>query len=201
MIGEVLSLNDVNLPEMLREAAYEPRRLDEYLDLIEKIDPNRLKQYEQATGIALARANVDFSGFQKSNVEAEERRLMPKYVEEQFIRASKEIGLKVEARADGLWRVEHVLADLRSERRQTVRRLGKAEPSYRKLTFRKEHLDQDQHVDAVLLGPGHPLYSAIDEKLNERLASLAGATAFFSLRPLRRRTCCTSSRFRSEAKY
>jgi superfamily II DNA or RNA helicase len=179
VLGEVLSLNDVNLPEMLREAAHDPRRLDEYLDIIGKVDPLRLMRYEQATGIALARANVDFSGFQKANVEAEERRLMPSYVEDQFIRASKEIGLKVEPRADGLWRVEHVLADLRSERLQTVRNLGKPEPAYRKITFHKEDLEQDQHVDAVLLGPGHPLYSSIDEKLNERLASLAGATAFF----------------------
>ena len=36
VVGEVLSLNDVNLPEMLREATHDPRRLDEYLDLIEK---------------------------------------------------------------------------------------------------------------------------------------------------------------------
>ena len=179
VIGEVLSLNDVNLPEMLREAAHDPRRLDEYLDIIEKVDPSRLLRYEQATGIALARANVDFSGFQKANVEAEERRLMPRYVEDQFVKAAKEIGLKVEPRADGLWRVEHVLADLRSERLGTVRRMGKPETAYRKLTFHKGHLEQDQHVDAVLLGPGHALYAAVDEKLNERLSPLVGATAFF----------------------
>src|SRR5690606_18016876 len=103
VIGEVLSLNDVNLPEMLRDAAHDPRRLDEYLDLIERIDPARLKEYENATGIALARANVDFSSFQQSNAEAEERRLMPKYVEKHFIEAAKEVGLRVEPRADGLW--------------------------------------------------------------------------------------------------
>jgi len=179
VVGEVLALNDINLPEMLREAAHDPRRLDEYLDIIEKVDPTRLLRYEQATGIALARANVDFSGFQRANVEAEERRLMPRYVEEQFIRSAKEIGLKVEPRADGLWRVEHVLADLRSERLESVRRLGKADTTYRKLTFHKAHLEQDQHIDAVLLGPGHALYAAVDEKLNERLAALASATAVF----------------------
>ena len=32
VIGEVLSLNDVNLPDMLREAAHDPKRLEEYLD-------------------------------------------------------------------------------------------------------------------------------------------------------------------------
>jgi SNF2 family DNA or RNA helicase len=92
VIGEVLSLNDVNLPEMLREAAYDPRRLDEYLDQIERIDPQKLRRYEEATGIALARANVDFSAFQRSNAEAEERRLMPKYVERHFLEACKDRG-------------------------------------------------------------------------------------------------------------
>jgi hypothetical protein len=179
VIGEVLSLNDVNLPEMLRDAAHDPRRLDEYLDLIERIDPTRLKEYEAATGIALARASVDFSSFQQSNAEAEERRLMPRYVEKHFLEAAREVGLRVEARADGLWRVEHVLADLRSERLNAVRRLGKAEGAYRKLTFHKEHLDQDQHLDAALLGPGHPLYAAVDERVNERLAPIVGGSAIF----------------------
>src|SRR5439155_20810193 len=102
VIGEVLSLNEVNLPEMLREAAYEPRRLDEYLDQIDRIDPRKLQLYEEATGIALARANVDFTAFHRSNVEAEERRLMPKSVEQQVTKSSKATGLRVQPRAYGL---------------------------------------------------------------------------------------------------
>jgi superfamily II DNA or RNA helicase len=180
VIGEILSLNDVNLPDILREAAFDPRRLDDYLDQIEKIDPEKLMSYEQATGIALARANVDFSGFQRSNVEAEERRLMPKYVEDLFLKSCREVGLRVEARADGLWRIEHVLADLRSDRLSAVRRLGKSETSYRKVTFHKDHLELDQHVDAVLVGPGHALYAAVDERLNEILVESIGKTAVFS---------------------
>lgn len=179
VIGEVLSLNSVNLPEMLREAAYDPRRLADYIDQIERIDPNKLKEYEDATGIALARAHVDFSAFQRQNLEAEERRLMPRYVEAQFVAAAKEIGLRLEPRADGLWRLEHVPADLRSERLQAVQRLGKPESSYRKLTFNKEVLDQDSNLDAVLTGPGHPLYAAVDERLRQRLASLLGGVGVY----------------------
>jgi len=179
VIGEVLSLNDINLPDMLRDAAYDPRRLDEYIDQIDRIDPDKLKEYEKATGIALARSHVDFTGFQQRNLEIEEKRLMPRYVEAQFIAAAREVGLRVEPRADGLWRVEHVLADLRSERVQSVRRLGKAESSYRKITFHKHHLEQDAHLDAVLMGPGHPLYAAVDEKLNDRLALLVGGIGFY----------------------
>jgi excinuclease ABC subunit B len=70
--------------EMLREAVFDPRRLDDYLDQIERMDPAKLHQYEEATGVALARANVDFSGIQHANAEAEERRLMPRYVEDYF---------------------------------------------------------------------------------------------------------------------
>ncbi len=179
VIGEVLSLNDVSLPDMLRDAAYDPRRLDEYLDQIDRMNPAKLKQYEEATGIALARSHVDFSAFQRRNLEIEERRLMPRYVESQFVAAAREVGLRVEPRADGLWRVEHVLADLRSERLRSVQKVGKAEPSYRKITFHKQHLEQDAHLDAVLMGPGHPLYAAVDEKLNERLASVTGGIGFF----------------------
>lgn len=179
VIGEVLSLNDVNLPDMLREAAYDPRRLDEYLDQIDRIDPAKLKEYEDATGIALARSHVDFTGFQRRNLEVEEKRLMPRYVETQFVTAAKEVGLRVEPRADGLWRIEHVLADLRSDRLRSVHRLGKADPSYRKITFHKNHLEQPAHLDAVLMGPGHPLYAAVDEKLNEKLADLQGRVGFY----------------------
>ena len=179
VIGEVLSINDINLPDMLREAAFDPRRLDDYLDQIARVDPARLKQYEEATGIALARANVDFSGFQQANAEAEERRLMPRYVEEHFIKSAIAVGLKVEARADGLWRIEHVLADLRSERLLAVRKLGKPDQSYRKATFRKEHLELEQHVDAILIGPGHSLYAAVDEKLNEQLTGLVAGIGVF----------------------
>jgi hypothetical protein len=179
VIGEVLSLNDVNLSDMLRDAAYDPRRLDEYLDQIDRINPARLKEYEEATGIALARGHVDFSAFQHRNLEVEERRLMPRYVEAQFLAASREVGLRVDPRADGLWRVERVPADLRSERLRCVPKTGKADPSYRKITFHKHHLEQDAHLDAVLMGPGHPLYAAVDEKLNDRLGGFNGGAGFF----------------------
>ena len=179
VVGEVLSLNKVNLPDMLREVAYEPRRLDDYLDAIDSIDPDLLGRYEEATGIALARGHVDFSSFSQANLEAEERRLMPRYVESHFLDAAKAVGLRAEARADGLWRIEHVRADLRSERLAAVRRLGAPDANYRKLTFYKEHLEQDQHLDAVLLGPGHSVYATVDEKLKELLLDFVGQTAVY----------------------
>lgn len=182
VIGEVLSINEVNLSEMLREAAYDPRRLDEYLDQIDRMDPDKLRQYEEATGIALAREHIDtqwFKQFQSRNFEVEERRLMPEYVARQFLVAAELVGLRIETRADGFYRIEHVPQDLRSERLDAIQRLGKPEVAYRKITFHKQALEQDQGRDALLLGPGHPLYAVVDEKLNTRLAEMRGATGVF----------------------
>ena len=179
VIGEVLSLNKVNLPEMLRDVAYEPSGLDSHLDLIDRIDPGTLARYEEATGIALARAHVDLASFNKANLEAEERRLMPRYVESHFLAAAREVGLRPQGRADGLWRIDRVAADLRSERLAAVQRLGKPGQSYRKLTFYKAHLEQNNHLDAVLLGPGHPLYAAVEEKLQQALQDIRGQAGVF----------------------
>lgn len=180
VIGEVLSLNNVNLPEMLRDVAYEPSGLGEHLDLIERIDPGTLERYEQATGIALARAHVNFDSFAKANLEAEERRLMPRYVESHFLAAAREVGLRTDARADGLWRIDRVAADLRSERLTAVQRLGRPAQSYRKVTFYKAHLEQNNHLDAVLLGPGHSLYAAVEEKLQQALQEVRGQIGVFA---------------------
>ena len=172
VVGEVLSLNEINLSEMLREVAYEPSRLDDYLETIERIDPEQLARYEEATGIALARSSVDFSSFDHANLESEERRLMPRYVESYFLDAARAVGLHVEARADGLWRIDHVPANLRSDRLVAVQRLGRPEQHYRKVTFYKKDLEQSKHFDATLLGPGHAIYGAVDERLRERLQGI-----------------------------
>jgi len=74
---------------------------------------------------------------------------------------------------------DRLLVDLRSDRLAAVRRLGKPESSYRKVTFHKEHLEMDQHIDAVLIGPGHPLYAALDERLNEMLVLLTTGVGVF----------------------
>jgi hypothetical protein len=60
-----------------------------------------------------------------------------------------------------------------------VRKLGKPETTYRKVTFHKEHLELDQHIDAVLIGPGHPLYASVDERLNETLAPLTAGVGVY----------------------
>ena len=179
VIGQILSLNEVNLADMLRDAALYPGRLADYEDQIMHLTPDKLRQYEEQTGIALARAFIDIPALRECTYLAEEKRLMPEYIAKQFLLACENIGLKVEQRADGLWRIPYVPQDLRSENLDAVQRFSKPEDRYNKITFYKEHLSQDKHLDAVLVSPGHPVYAVVDEKLNKKLNSLSGKCASY----------------------
>lgn len=179
VIGILLKLNDVNLEEMLRDAAYNPGRVEEYEGQIERISYERLKEYEEATGVALAQRQVDLDRVRPKGWSSEERRLMPEYVEKFFIRAAEKVRLRVEPRADSLWRVEHVPERLRAPGLAAVKRFGIPASQYRKLTVQKEHLSQDRHLDAELLSPGHALFAATAELLDEQLAHVRQGTAAF----------------------
>ncbi len=177
VIGQILSLNEVNLADMLREAALYPGRLADYENQIMQLTPEKLHEYEEQTGIALARGYIDIPALRESTYISEERRLMPEYIAKQFLLACEDIGIRIEKRADGLWRIPHVPQDLRSEHLDAVKRFSKPEDHYNKITFYKEHLTQDKHLDAVLVSPGHPLYAVVDEKLNQKLNALFGKCA------------------------
>jgi superfamily II DNA or RNA helicase len=179
VIGELLKLNDLNLEEMLREAAYNPTDISAYLDQIERLSAERLKEYEEATGIALARSNVDLSRVRGDDWRSHERRLMPEYVEGFFLQASDRSGLAVEQRADGLWRAEHVPQVFRSDDLRAVTRFGRPETRYGKFTFRKEIARQSQHLDSVLVSPGHALFAAVDEVLSQKIEKTRAGTARF----------------------
>ncbi len=179
VIGLMLKLNEVSLEEMLREAAYNPRRLEEYEDQIRRISPERLKELEEATGIAMATSHVDFGRIQQQDFRSEERRLMPEYVADFFLQAAERVGLRMESRADTLWRVDYVPERFRSTALRAVKRFGVPQGVYRKLTFYKEHLRQSQHLDAELLSPGHPLFAAVAEVLDDKLShARQGVTTF-----------------------
>jgi superfamily II DNA or RNA helicase len=179
VIGQLLRLNEVDLEEMLREATYNPKRLEEYEYKIAHLSPERLRQLEEATGVALATSKVDLALTRQQDYRSEERRLMPQYVEQFFMRAADRTGLRVEQRADALLRIEHVPERFRAPSLQAVRRFGTAHVRYSKLTFRKEHLEDNQHLDAELLSPGHALFAAVTDVLDTRLEGVRRGAAFF----------------------
>lgn len=179
VIGTLLKLNDVNLEEMLREATYNPAQVSDFEQQIQAISMERLQKYEEATGVALAHRQVSLDRVRPKDWRSEERRLMPEYVERFFIQAAGRTRLRVEARADKLWRIEHVPQRFRAPSLPAVRRFGPADRGYPKLTFRKENLREDRHLDAELMSPGHPLFAAVADVLDGQLADAQEAAGPF----------------------
>jgi hypothetical protein len=179
VVGEVLQRNDVDFERLMRETLLNPRQRIRSQETIEELTAEKLLEYEQLVGIAQARESVDMSWVRERDWESEERRLMPEFVETFFRRTCEQLGVRLERRADGMWRIENVPRSVRSDRLRATQRLGMPQQTYRKLTFLKEQRARAEHEDAVLLSPGHPLFAAASEALRDKLAGAEGAAAPF----------------------
>jgi len=183
VIGELLDLNGLDFERMVRDTLANPRREQASLDQIEAMTPEKLHAYERDVGLAQARRYVDLDWVRRGDWASEEKRLMPEYVESFFKDAASALDMRIEPRAGaGLWRIEHVPAALRSDELPSVRRLGRPEVEYRKLTFHKELRELPEHEDAVLCSPGHPLFGAVSDALERSLkaAGVPGSVAVFT---------------------
>ncbi len=180
VLGEVLQHNGLDFERLVRDTLLNPSLRDPAAEQIEEITAEALLDYERMVGVAQATKNVDMSWVREHDWTSEERRLMPEYVEGFFLRACQQLDVRLERRVDGLWRIEHVPAALRSDRLSAVQRLDRPQKSYRKLTFLKEQRARAEHEDAVLLSPGHPLFAAVTESLRHKLADVEGASAVFA---------------------
>src|SRR3989454_1866745 len=179
VVGQLLALNELRLEEMLREAAINPARIEEYTGQIEQLSTEQLTQLEEATGVALATSQVDLAWVRGSDIRSQERRLMPEYVEKFFVRAAEREKIPLRLRADGLYAIERVPIRLRDQHLATARRYGVPAQEYRKLTFDKAMQQKPEHQDAVLLSPGHPLFAALSEVLMGDLEPVQGHAAIF----------------------
>src|SRR6266702_166989 len=179
VVGQLLMLNEIRLEEMLRDAAINPARIEEYTGQIEQLSTEQLTQLEEATGVALATSQVDLAWVRGSDIRSQERRLMPEYVEKFFVRAAEREKLTMRKRVDNLYTIEHVPVRLRDQHLPTARRYGVPAPEYRKLTFDKTVQQRAEHQDAVLLSPGHPLFAALSEVLVSDLQGVQGQATVF----------------------
>ena len=171
VIGDLLTLNGIDFERLVKDTLLNPSpsRIEAAKAAISRISAEKYQEYQQATGIALAKRHVDMEWVRERDFTSEERRLMPEYVEAYFLDAARQVRLRVERRADTLLRIEHVPLALRSEDLASISRLGRPDPEYRKLTFRKEQRDRPEHGDAILCSPGHPLFAAVAESLDREL--------------------------------
>ena len=164
VVGEVLP--GKSLKELIVEAIANRRTLDEIVCEIEAVpDQEAVRRVREAALEALAVRHIDLTQVLGEERRARENRLVPEYIERFFERACRFLGVPLERRGDGLWRVPRVPHELRDLSREFKDRYGEVFPEYRKLAFSKELARRHQ---AVLVAPGHPLLEAIIERLLSR---------------------------------
>jgi superfamily II DNA or RNA helicase len=130
---------------------------------------------------ALGSRYIDMSRLAHMVQQSKERRLMPEYIERFFIEAYRSFGGTIsEIRGHkGLWSIGRVPPDLKSQPEAHERRYGKVGQSYPKLTFNKDLLSD--YSDVEFVGPGHPLFEAVVERvLREYGPALRQGAVFYN---------------------
>ncbi len=161
VIQEVLA--GASLSELIMEAVAGRRTLEEITAEIEGIpDEAAIARVRAAAQEALAFRHIDLAGIVGEERKAKETRLVPEYIEAFFQRACHFLGLPLQQRADGLWRLERVPSSLRQQPPSFQDRYGLVHESYRQFTFYKE---QARRAGAEFVAPGHPLLEAVLEEI------------------------------------
>ena len=163
VISEVIT--GARLDQLFREALAKQRTWNDVKDYVDKsFSPEKVKQaLEEATRLGLATQHIDLASLQAESVRAREQRLMPEYVEKFFIESFQALGGRIEKRSDGLLRIERVPFELRQISPDLHRKFGPVNKEYKMLTFHKE--DLKQRADADLMGPGHPLFESVIDRV------------------------------------
>lgn len=163
VISEVIT--GARLDQLFREALAKQRTWDDVKDYVDKsFSPEKVRQaLEEATSLGLATQHIDLANLRAESIRAREQRLMLEYVEKFFVEAFQSLSGRIEKRADGLLRIDRVPFELRQISPELKRKFGPVDKEYKMLTFHKE--DLKQRADADLMGPGHPLFEAVIDRV------------------------------------
>jgi superfamily II DNA or RNA helicase len=130
---------------------------------------------------ALGSRYIDMSKLMADVQQSKENRLMPEYIERFFLEAYRSFGgtiTPVKARK-GLWSIHRIPPDLRKLPEALERKYGKIGLQYPQLTFDKEQVVG--YSDLEFVGPGHPLFEGIVERvLREYGPSLRQGACFYN---------------------
>jgi len=157
-----------NLKDLILQAISGARTMDEILaDFEARTDEETLQKIKEATMESLATRHIDLSRILGEERQAKENRLVPEYVEMFFLRAAKILGVEMEKRADGIWRITKVPFEIRNRPHSFKLKYGEVRNEYNRVSFDK---DVAFKKEAVFLSMGHPLMEAVIETINERFS-------------------------------
>lgn len=182
VIGDMIP--GARLDELLKEAIFSQRRMEEIEQTIDAMDVKQAAQtLEKAFLTSLATRHIDVTGILREKMAAEENRLVPEYVEDFFLRAYRRIaGQRLTPRPGQngrFYSIPNVPYDLRQwgENYDFKANYGLLFRDYKQVTFDK-YLAREQ-APAEFVAPGHPLLEALNQEILTRFQTNRDAYAVF----------------------
>jgi hypothetical protein len=164
VIGDLLP--GANLRDLIVEAIAKRRSLDEIIAELERVpDAEAIQRMREALMEGLATRHIDLQSVLDDTRQAKEQRLVPEYVEHFFQRACGFLGVPLERRQDGLWRIERVPYEIRNISPEFKQRFGTVFAEYLSFSFDKETA---KRARAEFVAPGHPLLETVIEAILAR---------------------------------
>ena len=178
VLGDVFPSNQ--LERMLRDYYARNQTEQVILDrIVHDIDTARFAEITNSTLEGLANKELNLAAVIGKSAEAKERRLVPEVIEDFFIEASKDAGLKL-TRSRGrnhIFRVGRIPRNLISVGDELEPQYGRLGKEYRDIVFDKEMLRKDPSWEWVT--PGHPLFEALRTDVEREAAGSLGRGAIF----------------------
>ena len=177
IIGEMLP--GTSLDELLREAIFSQRRIEDIEQHIEAVDESSMRRtLDEVFLTGLATRHIDYAGLRRESLEAAENRLVPEYVGDYFRRAFRRLKGTVEPRGE-LFTVRSVPFPVRQwgQNYRFKTTYGQLFREYRRITFDKQLARR--HAEAEFVAPGHPLLEAVNETILTEFNHGEGSYAIF----------------------
>jgi superfamily II DNA or RNA helicase len=181
VVGEVFPANQ--LERMLREMyarQTDVHKIEERI--VRDVSPENFRAITESTLEGLAKKELNLSAMIGKSAEAKERRLVPEVIEQFFVDAAPETGLrpKQTTKDSHVYRIGKVPRNLLPIGDALENRFGRLGREYKQVAFNKAHLRDDPTLDWVT--PGHPLFEVVRHDIVKRTeAHLAKGAVFYDL--------------------
>lgn len=178
VVGEVFPANQ--LERMLRDMYARQTDVRKIEDrIVRDVSPEKFRAITESTLEGLAKKELNLSAMIGKSAEAKERRLVPEVIEQFFVDAAPECGLrpKQTAKQSHIYRIGRTPRNLLPIGDAQEDRFGRLGREYKLVAFNKDLLRDDPTLDWVT--PGHPLFEAVRQDILHRTAGHLGKGAVF----------------------
>ena len=181
VVGEVFPANQ--LERMLREMYARQTDVSKIEDrIVRDVSPDRFRRITESTLEGLAKKELNLSNMIGKHAEAKERRLVPEVIEQFFVDAAPETGMRPKEQPKGsrIYRIGKVPRTLLPIGDRQEDRFGRLGREYKQITFDKIYLRDNPTLEWVT--PGHPLFECLrTDMLQRTINDLRRGAAYYDL--------------------